>query len=298
MRVTNNMVTAGIVAQLQQLETQQSTLQTQVSSGLAVTQPSDNPSAFGQVIQEEGQSSQLAQYNANANQALNLTQSSYGGLQSLTSIYDRATQLATDASGTLGASANQSYADELNQLIEQAVSTANSQFNGNYLYAGTAVNTAPFTTSTDSNGNITGVTYVGNSTQTSIPLSATSSVATGTTGTTNAGLATMINNMIAVRDAMNSGSAAALDTAQTNLINDENTLSDAVAQNGAVQLRIQSEQTQGQSSASELSQLISNQTSADLPSTITKLSQAQLAYQAALETSSRVMQLSLVDYIH
>jgi flagellar hook-associated protein 3 FlgL len=291
------MVTGSIVAQLQQLETQQSTLQTEVSSGLAVTQPSDNPAAFGQVIQEEGQSAQLAQYNANANQALNLAQTSYAGLNSLTSIYDRATQLATDASGTLGTSANQSYADELNQLIEQAVSTANSQFNGNYLYAGTAVNTAPFTTTTDSNGNVTGVTYVGNSTQTTIPLSATSSVAAGTTGTTNAGLATMINNMIAVRDAMNSGNSAALDAGQTNLTNDENTLSDAVAQNGAVQLRIQSEQTQGQAGASEISQLISNQTSADLPSTITKLSQAQLAYQAALETSSKVMQLSLVDYI-
>ncbi|HVW19581.1 MAG TPA: flagellin [Opitutaceae bacterium] len=298
MRVTNSMVTGSIVAQLQQLETQQSTLQAEVSSGLAVTQPSDNPSAFGQVIQEQALSSQIAQYTANANQALNLAQSSYAGLNSLTSVYDRATQLATLGSGSLGASANSAYADELNQLIEQAVSTANSQFNGNYIYAGTAVNTAPFTTATDANGNITAVTYAGNSAQTSVPVSATSSVAPGTTGATNAGLATMINDMIAVRDAMNSGSASALSAAQTSLANDENTLSDAVAQNGAVQLRIQSEQTQQQSGATELSQLISNQTNADLPSTLTKLSQAQLAYQAALETASKVMQLSLVDYIH
>jgi flagellar hook-associated protein 3 FlgL len=298
MRITNNMVTASIVAQLQQLETQQSSLQAEVSSGLAVTQPSDNPAAFGQVIQEEGQSSQLAQYNSNASQALNLAQASYGGLNSLTSVYDRATQLAALGSGTLGASANQAYADELNQLIQQAVTTANSQFNGNYLYAGTAVTTAPFTTTTDASGNITAVSYVGNSSQTAIPLSATSAVAPGTTGTTNAGLATMINNMIAVRDAMNSGNTSAFDTAQANLTADENTLSDAVAQNGAVQLRIQSEQTQGQAGATEVGQLISNQTNADLPSTITKLSQAQLAYQAALETASKVMQLSILNYIH
>ena len=56
-----------------------------------MTQPSDNPAAFGQVIQEEGQSSQLAQFSQNAAQALNLAQASYAGLNSLTQIYDSAT---------------------------------------------------------------------------------------------------------------------------------------------------------------------------------------------------------------
>jgi flagellar hook-associated protein 3 FlgL len=298
MRITNNMVLGGIVAQLQQLETQQSTLQSEVSSGLAVTQPSDDPSGFGQVIQEQGESAQIAQYSANATQALNLSQASYAGLNSLTQIYDRASQLATLGTGTLGSSADSAYADELNQLIEQAVTTANSQFNGSYLYAGTAINAAPFTTTTDSSGNITAVSYVGNNNQTAIPLSPTSSVSPATSGATNSGIAAMINDMIAVRDALNNNDTTGLSTAATNLTNDENTISDAVAENGAVQLRIQSEQTQEQSGATEVSQLISNQTSADLPTTITKLSQAQLAYQAALETASKVMQLSLLDYIH
>jgi hypothetical protein len=127
MRITNNMVTNTVLAELQQLDSQQSTLQAEVSSGLAVTQPSDDPGVFGQVIQEEGQSNQLAQFNQNATQALDTANSSYAGITSLTQIYDRATQLATLGSGTLGASANSGYADELNQLIQQAVTVANSQ---------------------------------------------------------------------------------------------------------------------------------------------------------------------------
>jgi flagellar hook-associated protein 3 FlgL len=297
MRITNNMVTTSVLAELQQLDTQQSSLQAEVSSGLAITQPSDNPAVFGQVVQEEGQTSQLSQFSQNATQALNAAQASYAGISSLTQIYDRATELATEGAGTLGASANASYGDELNQLIQQAVTVANSQSDGNYLYAGTAVDTPPFTTTTDSNGDITGVTYVGNNSQTAIPLSPTSSVSPSTSGATNSGLATLINNMISVRDALNSGDSSALATAASSLTASEDTLSSAAADNGAVQLRIQSEQTQEQSNSSELSTLISSQVNANLPTTITNLDQAQLAYQAAMETATKVLQLSLTQYL-
>ena len=108
MRITNNMVTDGILSELQGLETQQSSLQTQVSSGLAVTQPSDNPSSFGQAIQLQNESSQLTQYDANATQALNVANASYAGLNSMTQIYDRASQLGTLGSGTLGTTADKS----------------------------------------------------------------------------------------------------------------------------------------------------------------------------------------------
>ena len=67
------------------------------------------------------------------------------------------------------------------------------------------MNAPPFTTTTDAQGNITSVSYVGNYKQAAIPLSATNSVAASTSGDTNAGFAAMINNMIAVRDALTSG---------------------------------------------------------------------------------------------
>jgi flagellar hook-associated protein 3 FlgL len=297
MRITNNMVTNSVLSELQQLDTQQSNLQDEVSTGLAVTQPSDNPAVFGQVVQEEGQSSQIAQFGENATHALNLAQSSYAGLTSLTQIYDSATQLATEGTGTLGADANAGYADELNQLIEQAVTAANSQYNGNYLFAGTAVDSPPFTTTTDAEGNIASVSYVGNDGQAAIPLSPTSSVAPTTSGATNSGLAGMINNMIAVRNALTGGDSAALASAAGSLNASEEVLTSASADNGAVQLSIQSEQTQEQSNATELTSLVSSQTDANLPTTITQLDQTQLAYQAAMETAAKVLQLSITQYI-
>lgn len=297
MRITNNMVTNNILGEIQSLDTQQTSLQSEVSSGLSVTQPSDNPAAYGQVVQLESENSALAQYSDNANQALNVANSTYSGLSSLMSIYDRATQLGSLGTGTNGADSQTAYATELGQLVQQAIQVANTQVGGSYLFAGTATSAAPYTTTTDSNGNITAVNYVGNSSQTSIPLSSTSSVAAGSTGATNQGIATMINDMISLQNALNSGDAGQISSANTALGGDEDTITNAVAENGAIQARIESEQTQQTSLGTNLNSIISDETSDNLATTEVNLNQTELAYQAALETAASVMHLSILNYV-
>jgi flagellar hook-associated protein 3 FlgL len=296
MRITNNMVTQSILAQIQDLNSQQSQLQTEVGSGLAMTVPSDNPSQFGQVVELQAQSSQLAQYNNNANQALQVASASYGGLQSLQSIYDRASQLGTLANGALGANAAAAYAPEVDQLIQQAVQVANTQLNGNYLFGGTAVTAPPFT-ATATSGTITGVAYCENNQQAAIQISTNGTITPGTSGATNAGIATLINSMIALRDALNGGDQTAIATATAGLAPSEDVITSAISDNGATQARIQATQTEMQSLSDSTSQLISNDVNADLPSTIVKLNEAQLAYQASLQTAASVMHLSILNYI-
>jgi len=71
----------------------------------------------------------------------------------------------------------------------------------------------------------------------------------------------------------------------------------ALADNGGVQTRIEASQAQQADRTTSLDQLISAETSADLPATIVKLNQTQTAYQAALQSASNIMKLSLLDYI-
>ncbi|MGH7997054.1 MAG: flagellin [Opitutaceae bacterium] len=298
MRITSTMVTNNMLSELQNLESQQSQLQAEVSSGLAVTQPSDNPAVFGQTIELEGESSQLAQYQQNATDALNTANASYSALDSLQSIFDRASQLGTLGTSVTDATSAGAYGEELDQLIQQAVQVANSQVGGQYLFAGTAVSTVPYTTTTDANGNVTAVAYAGNTQQSSVPISATSTVNPGTSGATNQGIATLLNQMVALADALNGGDSSAIASAAQAMNGSEDVLTDAVAQNGAVQSRIQSDQTQLQSESTEMGNLISDNTNADLPTTIVNLNQAQLAYQAALQTSASVMRLSILNYVY
>jgi flagellar hook-associated protein 3 FlgL len=298
MRITNNMVTSSMVSEMQQLETQQSTLQSEVASGLAVTQPSDNPQAFGQVIELQGQNAQLEQYGDNANQAMNVANASYSGLNSLQQLYDTASQQGTLGSSATNSTTQQGYATEVDQLIQQAVQVGNTQLDGSYIYAGTADSTPPFVTTENSQGQIASVQYVGNSDTTPIPISQNATVSAGTSGATNSGIADFINNLVSLRDALQSGDAASINSANTALTPSEDVITTAVADNGAVQARIGSDQTEQQATAIQNETMISDASSVNLPTTEVQLSQNQLAYQAALQSASSIMHLSILNYIN
>jgi len=297
MRVSNNTVTETILSQIQNLSTAQSKLQQQISTGLRISQPSDDPTAYGRVLNYQTAQRQVGQYQTNATNALALTQASYSGLQSFKKISDRAGELVTLGSSTLGTTSMQSYAVEVNQLIEQAVQVGNTSYNNSYVFAGSAVDTAPFVATRDASGQITSVAYAGNTTQSPVPLSEGTSVTPTTSGTTNTGLKDFVNQLIALRDALNSGNTTAVSATQAGLATGEDAIISAVAETGGMQTRIEAAQSELQTRTSTLDTLISNEDSTDLSTAVVKLSQAQTAYQAALAGGSKIMNMSLLDYI-
>ena len=66
MRIASNTVTDTILNQLQQGSINQSNLQTQISTGLRISQPSDDPSAYGRVLIYQTSQREVAQYAKNA----------------------------------------------------------------------------------------------------------------------------------------------------------------------------------------------------------------------------------------
>jgi flagellar hook-associated protein 3 FlgL len=235
-------------------------------------------------------------------------------LQSLQTISSRAGEIATSAvSSTASQSDLNNYGDEVNQLINQVVSAANTKdaSTGQFLFGGTASSQAPFTTTTDANGNVTAVTYNGNSSvnQAQIGANLTTSVDipgvnTGPSGahgliTDSQTGADFINHLIALRNDLQTGATTAISgTDNGNLQKDENNIAYQVANNGVQQNQLTAAATFATNSTQSLNTMISNASSADLVNTMVQLNQAQTAYQAALESGSKIMQLSLLNYIH
>jgi flagellar hook-associated protein 3 FlgL len=297
MRIATTTTSDALITQIQNLTTRQALLQNQVSTGESFTNASENPNGMAQLLNLDNEASKITQYQSNANRALNVSQASYAALTQLKSISDRAGELVTLGQGTGGASSNTAYAQEVNQMIESAVETANSTFGNDYLFSGTAVSTAPITVTRDSAGNITGVSYAGNTSQSTIQLSDTSSVASGTPSSTNTGIKDFITNLISLRDALNSNSTTALASTQTSLVTSEDNLVDSLSSQGAIQTRIQSAQSQATSRSLQIQQQQSDISSTDMATTVVKLSQTSTAYQAALASASKIMQTSLLDYL-
>lgn len=297
MRIASNTVSDAMLRQIQQLTSDQATLQNQVATGRRVTQPEDDPAAVGRLLNLQSEQRELTQFGLNTNRALTLAQTSFAGLKSLKTVSDRAGELATLGTGAMSTDAMSSYATETDQLIEQAVQLANSKSGNDYIYAGTRVDTAPFAFTRDASGRIDSVTYVGNAGQAPIQLSEATSVAPGTTGTTNAGIATFITNLITMRDALTAGNTAAVTTVRSALVASEDLLVDAMATTGGIQTRIEAAQAQQKDGITSLASRVSSESSVDLPTAIVKLNQIQTAYQAALASASKIMNLSLLDYI-
>jgi len=298
MRIATSTAYNSMVNEIQNLDSTQNTLEGELATGLSISQPSDNPGVMNSVLNLVSQSQQASQFAANANTALQSAQASYSGLSQLNQLSNSVDEIATEASnGTNSSSQLQEYATQVDEYMQQALQLGNSQFEGNYLYAGTAVSQPPFQATEDASGQITAVTYAGNSSQASIPLSQSSSISPSTSGVTNQAMATFMNQMIALRDALQAGDSAGVATAQGQLSTAGDTLVSATAENSAIQAGIQSQQTQSTDLQQNLGTIISNDSSADVATTDTKLSEAQTAYQAVLESSARIMQTSLLNYL-
>jgi flagellar hook-associated protein 3 FlgL len=302
-----------MIDQFNALKSQQVTLQNEVSTGLSIQSPSDNPDAMENTLDDLSSQAAQQQYGSNISTVQSQANSIYSVLQSLQTLTSQAGAIATEAgSGTNSQSDLNNYASQVTSLIQQAVQLVNTQdpATGQYLFGGTDSGQPPFTVATDANGNITGVTYQGNSSvnQTEIASGVTVSVdvpGANTSGSGAQGLITdsrtgadLFNHLISLQNDLLSGNTGAITGTDTaNLQNDEDNMTYQVAYNGNVQTRLNTASSFATSQSNSLTGLVSNASSADLATTMTQLTQVQTAYEAALESSSAIMQLSILNFL-
>jgi flagellar hook-associated protein 3 FlgL len=198
------------------------------------------------------------------------------------------------------------------QLIQQAAQLMNTKQGDQYLFGGTASGNPPFNVTTDANANVTAVTYQGNTSVAQKQIAEHTTIAVDVPGENNSGTgarglisdsrygADLFNHLISLQNDLQAGNATAVSTKdQPALTNDENNIIYQAATNGAVQSRLDAEASLATARKTSLQQSISNVAGADMTQTLVQLSQTQNAYQAALQTSSSILQLqqSLLAYL-
>jgi flagellar hook-associated protein 3 FlgL len=178
MRVTQSMEQAQFLSALNQLESNISTTQDGISSGLAFSTASQDPVGAGLVAGYNQVLAQSQQYTSNGNSAtgsLNTEDSALTQLQNqLQSLRDLALEAnnATESPSDLSAIATQ-----VQQIQQSILSVANTQDGtGNYIFAGYSTQTQPFAQST------TGATYSGDQGQRQVQIGAGQTVVVGDNG--------------------------------------------------------------------------------------------------------------------
>ena len=310
MRVTANTFPQSLVDQLSSLATRQNQLQNQAATGQRVQLPEDDPAAFRRTLDMQGEGRAEAQYRQNLDRLDELAKANFQVMKGLTTISDRAGELAILADGAKSPAQLETYGIEVTQLLKQAVQLANTKFRGGYLLSGTRSDQPPFVLSSNAAGQVTGVTYQGNDATAESEVAEGVTVAAGSlganaTGTGPRGLITdtrfgadFFNHLIALQDNLNAGDAAAITaTTRPNLLKDEDNLILHFGINGTLQARLESMRGLSQTRSDSLEVMVSREVDADLAQTLVQLSQTQTAYQAALQSGATILSKSLLDYL-
>ncbi|HEV7924678.1 MAG TPA: flagellar hook-associated protein FlgL [Verrucomicrobiae bacterium] len=311
MRVSTSSFTDGFLYQINQLQSQQTTLQGEASTGLSITEPEQDPAVMNQVLNLQSEASAGAQYQNNIAQIQNSATTASDALNSLQSLVEQAGEIATQANGLSSPTQLSSYATQVGQLIQQALQIANTQdANGNYIFGGTETGTAPFSATTSANGDVTSVAYSGNTSVADSEIAPGLTVSAQTPGENNTGSgaegvfadsrtgADLFSHLISLQQNLQSGNTSAIaSTDSPNLTKDENNVVTQISGNAVLQSTLEVAGNVAKQQVTTETAQMSNDTSANLAQTLTQLSQTQTAYQAALESGTMVMSISLVDFL-
>lgn len=154
-------------------------LQQQVSSGRRVQTAADDPVAASQILNISDRASAMEQFNRNANLADLRLSDQEAALATATNTLQRVRELMLSGqNGSLTASDRRYLNSEIRQRLEELIGVANSRnANGEYIFAGTQVDTRPFATETSG-----AVTYAGDQNVRQLRISESRTVAEGFSG--------------------------------------------------------------------------------------------------------------------
>jgi flagellar hook-associated protein 3 FlgL len=178
MRVTQSLEQSQFLSAINQLESNLSTTQNQISTGLSFTTAAQNPVAAGLVTDYNQVLTQSQQFVTNSNSAqtsLNTEDSALTQMQSsLQSLRDLALEANNSSESPQDLSA---IATQATQIQNTLLSIGNTQDgNGNFIFAGFSTQTQPFASSA------TGATFSGDQGQRQVQIAPGQTVAVGDNG--------------------------------------------------------------------------------------------------------------------
>ena len=296
MRVNPNF-NASILQDIQQSDASLQTAFQEVSTGQKVNLPSDNPAAAAAELQVQTQSSNVDQYTTNSDSALSQAQLGDSVLTSVVSLLNQAVTLGTEGANGTSSSANRaSISTDVQGLLSNVVSLANTTFQGISIFGGTVSNQAAFTADPTSS---TGYTYNGNSAVNKIQVGDSLTVQAnipGSTLFTNSG-ASVLGALSSLSTALTSGSSAQIGTATAAVTTALNYVTQQHVVYGNTINQLTSQETYLSQEKVTLTSRETSLVGIDTATAAENLSQAETENSAVFAAAAKVLQNSLLNYL-
>ena len=305
MRITDQMMYQGLAQSLDQAQAAYVRTQQEASSGVSISQPSDNPAGTAVVLQLGAAQEQVASWQSNAQAAQSKMQTADQAMSQPQSVISSAQSLADQ--GTSGSMTAQDLADlsqKAASLVQQAESLANTQYAGEYVFSGVAqqppvvsgaYNSAA--TSAPQSIEIGQAVKVKTSVDGNQAFNTAPSITPSKWNTLHTSQATLLNVLSALQSDLASGNTAAVEADLGALQAQGDNVSSLRADLGANMEQVQAAVSQLTTMSSTLQIEQGNVENVDMAKVLTQLTAQQTAYQAAVAAGANMKLPTLASYL-
>ena len=300
MRITNNMMAQrqldGLSLNMAALEKAQA----RVSTGKRMQSASDDPTAATQVMSSDSSLRALEQYRTNVQRATSSATVEDSVLQQVGDLLTRAKELGlAQAAGTSTPESRAVANAEVQQLFQQVVALGNTKFGNEYLFGGQQSQTQPFTAS----GAGATLDYTATAAQGVRPTSIADgqTLAVGHDGKQLLLDSGVLDSFKQLARALDRTSAtygqAGISSALTSIDAAFTSIQTVVGDLGAKEKQLEVTQQNIDAYKTNLTTFKSDLQDVNIETAVTELTNRQMAYQAAMLATSKVMGLNLTDYL-
>ncbi len=296
MRIATRSLYHSMQERILQLTDDLKRINEKITSGKNLNRPSDDPLSLIHSLALQNNLSQLEQYQRNMERGeswLNLTESA---LNEILKVVERAQEMAIQMANDTQSSETRGYAaTEMGHLLDQAISIGNTRLGGSYIFAGYRTHRVPFSKAVV--GGIETAQYEGDSNDFKILIGKDEDLTVGKNGGT-----VLINSMIfdtlgRLKQALENNDRTGLGQQIDQLKQVQQSINNEIADVGARISRLEGKKEVLVHLHLDLKERLSQVNDVDYARVIVDLRQKETAYQAALLSSTRIAELTILNYI-
>jgi flagellar hook-associated protein 3 FlgL len=289
---------AKFLADVNQLQNRLNTDQAQISSGLRVNQPSDDPSVVSDILQLSSSLSRNTQIGQNLNNVSAEVSGAETALSTAITTLDNVATLGAQAdSSTQTAASRAQLAAQVQDALQNLIGDANTTVNNRYLFSGDSDQTVPYTLDLTT---ATGASaYAGSAAtrQVEDPRGGTFAISQTAQQIFDAPGTSVFAAVNSLRVALLNNDQAGIETALGDLKTAQTSINSSLAFYGTVQNDVASATAASKTIALQLQTNMSDIRDADVVAATSDLSEAELNLQAAFQARGKFPSTSLFNFL-
>ncbi len=292
MRVTESMITRNLIKSLNTSRNTMNGHQTDIATGKQFQRASDDPVAFTRATRFRNEIVINEQYLANVADAQGWVDDTISILDRINTDLIKAKDLTIQGAGnSADQSVKNTISDQIEDILEEVITLANSSFSGKYLFGGNKIKgDKPF----EFDG--TSITYNGNSKKINRRIAENYNVEINLDGTQLIDKE-LFSSLTELRDNLRAGDETAIDNSLSKLDEVSDNVLALSAGMGSLSIQIEMTGKRLENSNLNLKSYLSKTEDTDFVDAITQYNAEEMAYKAALQTTSDAIHLNILNFL-